>query len=118
MLRTLLPAVLLLAGSPQALAHAFLDSADPPVGSTLATAPQSVSLTFTQSVEPSFSTIEVADAAGARVDRSDAHLAPGDGTVLSIDLKPLSAGHYTVTWHVTSVDTHKTQGSFMFTVGP
>jgi methionine-rich copper-binding protein CopC len=29
----------------------------------------------------------------------------------------LPPGNYTVSWHVTSVDTHKTQESFSFTVG-
>ncbi|MFZ0396695.1 MAG: copper resistance protein CopC [Methyloceanibacter sp.] len=29
----------------------------------------------------------------------------------------LRPGHYSVTWHALSVDTHKTQGSFSFQVG-
>ncbi|MGA3399614.1 MAG: copper resistance protein CopC [Acetobacteraceae bacterium] len=30
----------------------------------------------------------------------------------------LPAGQYTVIWHVTSVDTHKTEGRFTFSVAP
>ena len=47
---------------------------------------------------------------------SKPHIAPGDDRKLLVDLPDLHAGHYTVTWHVTSVDTHKTEGSFQFSV--
>jgi methionine-rich copper-binding protein CopC len=33
-----------------------------------------------------------------------------------VALKPLRAGVYKVIWHATAVDTHKTDGSFNFTV--
>jgi hypothetical protein len=32
--------------------------------------------------------------------------------------QPLKPGVYKVIWHAVSVDTHKTQGSFQFTVKP
>jgi methionine-rich copper-binding protein CopC len=35
---------------------------------------------------------------------------------LSVQLPKLVPGTYTVSWHVTSVDTHKTEGNFQFTV--
>jgi hypothetical protein len=41
-----------------------------------------------------------------------------DGRMLSVKLKPLPPGVYAVEWHVTSVDTHKTEGHFTFTVKP
>ena len=41
-----------------------------------------------------------------------------DPATLSVPLRPLSTGVYKVTWHATSVDTHKTEGSYTFTVGP
>jgi methionine-rich copper-binding protein CopC len=41
-----------------------------------------------------------------------------DGRVLSVKLKTLAPGDYSVEWHVTSVDTHKTEGHFTFTVRP
>ena len=31
---------------------------------------------------------------------------------------PLAAGTYKVEWHAVSTDTHKTQGSYSFTVNP
>jgi methionine-rich copper-binding protein CopC len=39
-------------------------------------------------------------------------------TLISKVPETLSAGTYRVTWHAVSVDTHKTQGSFTFTVAP
>ncbi len=37
---------------------------------------------------------------------------------LLIGLNPITPGTDKVTWHATSVDTHKTQGSFTFTLSP
>nr|WP_294505977.1 copper resistance protein CopC [uncultured Rhodopila sp.] len=100
-----------------AFAHAFLDRASPPVGSEVSGSPPALSLTYTEPVEPLFSTILVTDPGGARVD--DGTLVPReDGRILSVKLKPLKPGVYTVEWHVTSVDTHKTEGHFTFTVTP
>ena len=101
-----------------ARAHAFLRHASPPVGSTLATPPTQVVLDFTEKVEPRFSAIEVQDAAGARVDANDLHAAPDDARRLIIGLKPLGPGSYKVVWHITSVDTHRTEGTYGFSVKP
>ncbi len=112
-------AVLLAAAlSSTASAHAFLTRAVPPVGSTVKAAPTEVAITYSESVEPTFSTIEVTDAAGTRVDARDLHISPDSDKRLMIGLKPLPAGTYTVTWHATSTDTHKTEGSYSFTVRP
>jgi hypothetical protein len=35
-----------------------------------------------------------------------------------VGLPKLGAGVYTVIWHATSVDAHKTEGRFTFTVKP
>ncbi len=96
-------------------AHAFLRTATPRVGSTVATAPNEVTIDFTESVEPTFSTIAVTDAAGARVDTGPAHLDGGDAR-LAVALKPIAPGLYRVTWRATATDTHRTEGSFTFTV--
>src|ERR1700744_1011104 len=116
-MRTLIAALALLAlGAPNgaAQAHAFLDHATPLVGSTVATAPHEVSLSFTQNLEPSFSTVEVTDANGARVDQGKASII---GSTMRVGLKSLSPGSYKVHWHALSVDTHTTQGTFTFHVG-
>src|SRR6266536_5050812 len=56
------------AGTP-AYAHAFLDRAEPRVGSSVSSAPRQISLWFTQNLEPAFSGAEVRDSAGARVEK-------------------------------------------------
>ncbi|HEY1935490.1 MAG TPA: copper resistance protein CopC [Acetobacteraceae bacterium] len=112
----LLP-VLLSTATP-AYAHAFLQRSNPPVGSDLPASPSAVTITYTEGVEPDFSTIEVQNAQGARVDEGHPHLLNGEQRKLSVNLPKLPPGKYTVTWHVTSVDTHKTEGRFHFTVGP
>jgi methionine-rich copper-binding protein CopC len=100
-----------------AFAHAFLDRASPAVGSEVSGSPAALNLSFTEPVEPLFSTVKVTNAGDVRVD--DGKLAPqDDGRVLSVKLKPLPPGEYRVEWHVTSVDTHKTEGHFIFTVKP
>lgn len=121
MMKHLLIAVIVAAcalATGEAGAHAFLDHADPAVGSTVAASPPEVSAWFTEEVEPAFSKIEVTDAGGNRVDKGDTHVDPSDATLLHVSLKPLAPGIYHVSWHVVSVDTHHTQGDFTFTVGP
>jgi len=98
-----------------ASAHAFLHRATPAVGSTVRQAPPEVVIDFTEAVEPMFSTIAVTDRSGARVDTGRAHLDGGHGR-LAVTLRPLPPGTYKVTWHATATDTHKTEGSFTFTV--
>jgi methionine-rich copper-binding protein CopC len=100
-----------------ASAHAFLKTAVPGVGSTVQQPPNQVAIEFTEGVEPTFSTISVQDAAGAEVGTGEVHL-QGGNTHLAIELKRLQAGTYKVIWHATAVDTHKTEGSFTFTVKP
>jgi methionine-rich copper-binding protein CopC len=100
-----------------ASAHAFLKTANPAVGSTVQAAPGQVAIEFTEGVEPQFSTIAVQDASGASV-VAGAAKTQGDNTHLAVDLKPLQPGTYKVVWHVTAVDTHKTEGNFTFIVKP
>jgi methionine-rich copper-binding protein CopC len=99
-----------------AAAHAMLEHANPPVGSTVAAAPSALTLRFTQQLEPAFSGVTVTDAAGRRVDLGNAVVPPGHAEELQVRLKPLAAGRYTVRWHAVSVDTHRTEGNFTFTV--
>jgi methionine-rich copper-binding protein CopC len=96
-------------------AHAFLDHAEPRVGSTVSAAPKEVVLFFSQNLEPAFSTIEVSDASGARVDQGKPKVS---ATTMRVGVKQMPPGTYRVRWQVLSTDTHTTEGSFTFQVGP
>jgi copper resistance protein C len=97
-----------------AQAHAFLDHASPPVGSTVAKAPRQLVLWFTEKLEPAFSTAEVRNAQGNPVQSGKAR---ASGNELRVPLKTLPPGTYKVIWRVLSVDTHRTQGNFSFRIG-
>jgi copper resistance protein C len=112
-IRFAITAVLVLT-APAAYAHAMLDHAEPRVGNTVATAPREVKLWFTQKLEQAFSTIEVTDGSGQRVDSGKPRV---NGNEMAVSVKSLGPGTYRVNWHVLSVDTHTTDGNFSFTVG-
>jgi methionine-rich copper-binding protein CopC len=101
-----------------AFAHAFLDQAAPPVGGTVPTAPKEIRLTFSEGVEPNFSGIEVTTSDGQAIATGPATRDPADDKKLVVTLPPLASGRYRVKWHVVSVDTHRTEGEYTFTVGP
>jgi methionine-rich copper-binding protein CopC len=99
-------------------AHAFLDHANPAVGSTVHGAPAELRLWYTQELEPAFSTVKVTDAAGKNVDKGDTHIDAGDKSEMVVSLQSLPPGTYHVVWRALSVDTHVTSGSFTFDVAP
>jgi hypothetical protein len=111
-------AAALLASPGAVLAHSFPRTAEPAAGSTVPSALTAVVINFTEALEPHFSGLQVFDTQGHQVDKKDAHVDPHDSKRFSVDLTSLTAGTYKVVWHATSVDTHKTQGSYTFTVAP
>ncbi len=108
-------AALLLISAGIARAHSMLERAEPRVGSTIEIAPHEVVLSFSQKIEIAFSTVEVTDAAGHRVDEGKPAV---DGNVMRVPIEISAPGTYRVKWHVLSVDTHTTDGAFTFQVRP
>lgn len=113
--RVLLTACLSSALAVPAFAHAHLKQSDPAQGATMTKAPGQIALTFTEKLEPSFSNVAVTDAAGHDVEEAPAAIS---GISMSVKLKPLKPGIYHVAWHAVSVDTHRTQGTYDFTIKP
>jgi methionine-rich copper-binding protein CopC len=113
---TTFAAAALLLGSSASRAHAFLDRAEPAVGSTVPSAPGVIHLWFTQQLEPAFSSVTVTDKSGAAVNDGPAQADPSNKSELNVKLKPLPSGTYKVKWRVLSVDTHRTEGDFSFSV--
>lgn len=105
-----------LLAAPAAFAHAFLDHADPRVGSEVDRAPGQVTLWFTEALEPAFSSVKVLDADGREVDGGDGKVVDSDRAVMRVSIPPLAAGKYRVVWRVLSADTHVTKGNFTFRV--
>lgn len=107
-------AMLMLA--PAVQAHAFLDHALPPVGGTIEVAPPEIDLFFTEAVVARFCSVAVLGRDGAVAGE---RLRNGnDQKELILDLPKLAPGDYTVIWHAVSVDTHRTEGRFHFTLAP
>ena len=112
--RIALACAITLAGSGAALAHAALHHASPGAGSTVSESPREVTLTFTDTLEAAFSSADVTDSSGVRVDEGKSQV---NGNIMRIALKTLSPGSYRVHWRAVSVDTHKSEGDFTFKVG-
>lgn len=98
-------------------AHAFLDRAEPRVGSHVEAAPAEVKVWFSERLEGAFSTVGVTDASGKSVDRGDGRVDSGNTKLLRVSLPNLVPGVYTVHWRAVSADAHATQGDFVFHVG-
>lgn len=102
---------------PAVFAHAFLDHAVPGVGLTVTGPVREIRLYYTQDVVTAFSHVHVASAAGAVIPTGKLVSDPsGKQTVIVRLGRALGPGTYSLSWQVTSVDTHVSQGTFTFTV--
>jgi methionine-rich copper-binding protein CopC len=96
-------------------AHSFPEEQSPAAGQTLAATPSAVSIKYDAPIEQLFAKLEVVDGAGNELATSQPEVS-SDGLMLSVKLKPLKPGDYTVKWAVVCIDTHHTQGSYTFSV--
>jgi methionine-rich copper-binding protein CopC len=101
-----------LVGAAPAAAHASLVRSSPADGSSLATAPRIVTLTFDEKIAMP-SVIVVTDADGARVTRGKTSVA--DSTA-STRVSIAASGDYTVAFRVVSADGHPVAGRLRFSV--
>ncbi|MBX0329574.1 copper resistance protein CopC [Oscillochloris sp. ZM17-4] len=112
-------ALMALALTGAASAHASLVSSNPKDGASLAAAPAKITLIFSEELQPDGNQITVTDAGGAQVDNSDTTLDLNDPNrvTLTVTLKGgLGAGAYTVGWKNLSADGHSEEGSLSFSV--
>jgi methionine-rich copper-binding protein CopC len=100
---------------PAAFAHAHPKKMTPPPDSTGPT-PAKISITFSEAVEPKFSSIRLTDEKGKSVDPETSSPVPGDPTTITLAVPPLPAGTYVVHWANVSVDGHRLEGSYKFKV--
>ena len=97
-----------------AWAHAFVDHAEPAVGSQIHGAPRQAKIWFTEKLEPALSKIQVFDNSGLEVDKRDVRVDQSNAALLTVSLLELKPGKYKVVWRAVAVDTHVTTGNFTF----
>jgi len=103
--------------APAVLAHAHLKGQYPAADADVTAAPQALTLNFSEGIEPAFSGIKVTDAQQKAIKTGAVKRNEKDKTQMIVPLEqPLTAGKYTVSWHVVSVDGHKTHGQYSFSV--
>lgn len=103
--------------SQQALAHAHLKVQTPAADATVSSAPKVLTLNFSEGIEPNFSGVKVTGPDNAVVKTGKLDLEPSNNTQINVPIEAeLAAGKYQVSWHVVSVDGHKTKGQYSFTI--
>lgn len=112
-------ATLLLLAAPHRLeAHAAYVRSDPPADAVLRVTPARITIWFSEPLALPLSRIEVRDATNARVDDGNSIGDSADPMRLSVGIRPLQTGTYTVTWsNVSTLDGHPLRGSFVFHIG-
>jgi copper resistance protein C len=112
--------VLFIAGASCAHAHAFLEAAEPKVGSTIKVSPHAVQIWFTRDIvrasQDASSNIAVFDAKGDEVDGKDSKIDPNDHALMAVSVPHLPTGTYKVVWNAVCRDSHHTMGSYTFEV--
>ncbi len=99
-----------------AAAHPEVLRSDPPAGGVVDTAPEAVTITFTEPIEARLLDVTVVSEGGARVDRGDAQRLDNARQV-QVGLGGLGQGGYVVRWRALGFDGHIVAGAFNFGVG-
>jgi copper resistance protein C len=107
--------LLLAVSAPLASAHSHPVSMVPAANATTSP-PEKVTIHFSGDLVSKFSSITVSDATGHVVSKATSVVGPGDTKLMTVVLPPLPSGTYTVHWVAVSVDSHRTQGGYNFTV--
>ncbi|WP_236243874.1 copper resistance CopC/CopD family protein [Streptomyces sp. CC210A] len=102
-----------------ASAHSTLTGSDPKDGAVVATAPQRVTLTFSEQVAMGDDSIRVLEPSGKRADVGELQdLCSGSVVQYGVGLRTgLKDGTYTVAWQAVSADSHPISGAFTFSIG-
>ena len=111
----LIALVVLLALPAAAFGHATLIRTTPGSSGVVNVPPKTVTLEFSEPVEPRFASVSVTDAPGNQLRDGDP---TAEGNTLVVPVKELAEGWYLVYWRVVSTDGHPIRGAFTFAVGP
>ncbi len=106
---------LMVSAAPAVWAHSFPERQNPAAGETLTSPPSEVSIKYDAPIEKLFAKLEVVGPDGKN-EGAGAPQVSTDGYTLSVKVGALKPGEYEVKWGVVCIDTHRTQGSYTFTV--
>lgn len=103
--------------SPAVFAHAHLKSHTPASNAEIVTTPQTITLDFSEGIEPNFSGVKVTgpDQAAVKMGKAQRNAENEKQLIVPVE-DALTPGVYQVEWQVVSVDGHKTKGHYQFTV--
>jgi len=103
----------MLIAAPAVFAHAH-PKVMIPTADYVGPSPEKVTITFSESIEPKFSSISVTDEKGKQFNTATS--TPVDPTTLTLPLPTLPAGVYVVHWVNVATDGHRLAGEYKFTV--
>lgn len=117
-MRKLIVAVLavsaLILGAPIASAHSIVTGSSPEEGADIAAGPAQVSITFNETPQSQFATLNVVGPDGNLWSKGDPRI---EGQSIVVDVGELGpVGEYTVAYRVTSADGHPISGTRTFTL--
>ena len=101
--------------TPYAMAHARPKVMVPAPDSTVAS-PATISVTFSEPVEPKFSSLTLTDKQGKKYNTVSSAPLPNDPRTLTLGLPTLQPGGYLVHWVSVAADGHRMEGEYKFTV--
>ena len=99
----------------RASAHSFPEKETPSAGQQLSAPPSAVTIRFDAPIEKLFAKLEVLDADG-KPETIGPPQVDSAALTLSVKVAALKPGDYTVKWGVVCIDSHHTEGSYVFTV--
>lgn len=111
-----LTVIVFLLAATNAWANAFLDHAEPAVGSTVDTPPTEIKIWFAESLQAPFFEIQLFDRHGRLVTQNQAKVDSSDPSLLTLSVPPLTPGKYKVNWRAVALDKRMRVGTFSFTV--
>lgn len=100
---------------PNALAHSRPKVMVPAPDSTVSS-PAAISVTFTEPLEPKFSSLSIADEQGNKLNTASSLPMQNDPKTLTLSLPVLRPGDYLVHWVSVAPDGHRMEGEYKFTV--
>ena len=100
---------------PVASAHSFPQEETPSAGQRLSAPPSEVTIKFDAPIEKVFAKLEVLDTDG-KPETTGPPQVDASALTLSVKVAALKPGDYTVKWGVVCIDSHHTEGSYVFTV--